>query len=87
MPLGCMNKGVGLKIGSTLGKVDEVAVADDDVGWGWFLRVRVNIELYQPLERGRALLLTGNSCWVSFKYEKLMEFCYRCGKILHDEKG
>lgn len=31
MPLECMNKGVGTKIGGSLGQVLEVAVADDDV--------------------------------------------------------
>jgi hypothetical protein len=29
---------VGRKIGETLGSVEEVAVADDDVGWGKSLR-------------------------------------------------
>lgn len=77
MPLGCMIRGVGYKIGGSLGKVEDVAVADGDVGWGRCLRVRVDIDLYQPLDRGRALLLTGSSCWVSFKYEKLQAFCYR----------
>lgn len=32
MPLGCMTKGVGGKIGDTLGKVEDVEVAEDDVG-------------------------------------------------------
>lgn len=87
MPLGCMNREVSFQIGSTLGKVEEVAVAEDDVGWGRYLRVRVAINLYQPLERGRTLFLTGNFCWVSFKYEKLPVFCFRCGRILHSPKG
>jgi len=87
MPLGCMNRGVGLKIGGTLGYVEEVAVAKDDVGWGRFLRVRVIINLYNPLERGRSLIISGNTCWVSMRYEKLPDFCYRCGQILHDNKG
>jgi hypothetical protein len=67
--------------------VEEVAVAEDDVGWGKYLWIRVVIDLFKPLEQGRALLLTGASCWVSFKYEKLPTFCYRCGRILHDQKG
>jgi hypothetical protein len=74
-----MNRAVGRKIGEPLGSVEEVAVADDDVGWGKSLRIQVAIDLYQPLERGRALLLTGKSCWVSFRYEKLPTFCYKCG--------
>jgi hypothetical protein len=46
MPLGCMNGGIGHKIGSSLGRVEDVAVAEDDVGWGRCLRVRVAINLY-----------------------------------------
>lgn len=61
MPLECMNIGVGMKIGDSLGPVQEVAVADDDVGWGHYLRIRVVLDLYKPLERGRALVVEGES--------------------------
>lgn len=87
MPLGCMNRSVGKKIGETLSCVEEVAIAKHDVGWGRSLRIRVAINLYQPVERDRALLLTDKSCCVSFKNEKLPAFCYRCGRILHVLKG
>jgi hypothetical protein len=62
-------------------------VADDDIGWGRSLRIRVVIDLFKPLDRGRALELSGVSCWVPFKYEKLSSFCYRCGRIFHYPKG
>jgi hypothetical protein len=57
-----MNQVVGNQIGSTMGKVEDVAVAEDDVGWGRYLRVRVAINLFKPLERGRTLFISGNSC-------------------------
>jgi hypothetical protein len=41
---------VGNQIGSSLGKVEDVVVADDDVGWGRYLQVRVSINLYLPPE-------------------------------------
>jgi hypothetical protein len=87
MPLACMNKKVGYKIGSSMGEVEEVAVAEDDVGWERYLRVRVNVELFQPLERGRALIQKGQTCWMTFKYEKLPIFCFQCGRILHEPEG
>lgn len=87
MLIGCMNRAVGIQIGSLLGKVEDVAVAEDDVGWGHYLRVRVAINLFLPLERGRKLFIAGNSCWVSFKYEKLPVFCFKCGCIIHGPKG
>lgn len=66
MPLLCMNKAVGSKIGESLGELEDVDVAGDGDGWGRCLRLRISIDLHKPLERGRALILGGKSIWVSF---------------------
>jgi hypothetical protein len=87
MPLGCMNRAVGNQIGRSLRKVTDVTVAEDDVGRGRYLRIRVEINLHQPLERGRSLIISGKSLWVSFKNEKLPVFCFRCGRIIHGPSG
>lgn len=87
MPILCMNRGVGLKIGASLGTVIDVDVAGDGVGWGRCLRIQVNLDVTKPLERGRALLLDAKSIWVTFKYEKLPLFCFNCGRILHGSRG
>ena len=39
------------------------------------------------LECGRALNIGGKSHWVSFKYEKLLMFCYYYGHIVHSRQG
>jgi hypothetical protein len=87
MPLLCMNRGVGVKIGASLGTVEDVDVAGDGAGWGRCLRLRVVINLGKPLERGRALEFGGRSHWVSFKYEKLPMCCFQCGRVVHDRPG
>jgi hypothetical protein len=87
MPLLCMTKVVGEKIGASLGVLEDVDVAGDGVGWGRCLRIRVIIDLSNPLERGRALSIGGKSVWVSFKYEKLPLFCFHCGRIVHEKQG
>ncbi|XP_059429320.1 uncharacterized protein LOC132163147 [Corylus avellana] len=87
MPLICMNKNIGTKIGRSLGELEEVDVAGDGMGWGSCLRLRVNIDITKPLDRGRALKLEGKSSWVEFKYEKLPIFCFRCGRIVHGPRG
>ncbi|XP_059436809.1 uncharacterized protein LOC132169876 [Corylus avellana] len=87
MPLLCMNKSIGTKIGSSLGKLEDVDVAGDGMGWGSCLRLRVTIDITKPLDRGRALRLNGKSNWVEFKYEKLPMFCLRCGRIVHGPRG
>jgi hypothetical protein len=87
MPLICMNKAVGTKIGESLGVLEDVDVAGDGSGWGRCLRLRVTLDLFNPLERGRALSLGGKNYWVTFKYERLPSFCFNCGRILHGVKG
>ena len=75
MPLVCMTKGVGMKIGESLGILEDVDVASDGAGWGRCLKNRVSIDVTKPLECGRALVLGGKSSWVMFNYEKLPLFC------------
>jgi hypothetical protein len=87
LPLLCMTKRIAVKIGESLGKLTEVDLAGDGAGWGRSIRIRVEIDLAKPLERGRALRLEGKSYWVSFKYEKLPMFFFGCGRLVHDAKG
>jgi hypothetical protein len=87
MPLLCMNKIVGQKIGESMGVVEDVDITGDGSGWGRCLRIRVTVHLQEPLERGRALQLGGKSHWVNFKYEKLPRLCFNCGRIMHGTKG
>ena len=87
MPLICMFRAVGKKIGESLGHFEEVDVDDDGAGWGRSLRIRVTLGLTKPLEYGRELLIGGDSIWVSFKYEQLPLFCFHCGRIIHKTKG
>lgn len=87
MPLLCMTKAVGSKIGESMGSLEEVDVASNGVGWGRYLRIRVILDLTNPLERGRVLQFGGKSMWVSFRYEQLPLFCFHCGRIIHGGKG
>jgi hypothetical protein len=59
MPLICMNREVGLRIGQSLSIVEDTNVAGDGVGWGRCLRLRVYIDISMPLERGHVLVLNG----------------------------
>lgn len=86
MPLLCMNKSVGTKIGRSQGVLEEVDTAGDGTGWGSCPRLRVIIDITKPLDRGRALSLEGKSLWVEFKYEKLPLFCFNCGRIVHGQE-
>ncbi|XP_042969019.1 uncharacterized protein LOC122301691 [Carya illinoinensis] len=85
LPLAGMSKECGIRLGSSLGEVEEVEVDVDDVGWGSFLRVRICLDLTKPLARGRTFKLQGVQTWVPITYEKLPRFCLDCGRIIHGE--
>jgi hypothetical protein len=87
MPLICMTKAIGSKIGESLGILEAVDTEGEGVEWGSVLRIRVIIDIQKPLERGRSLTIAGKAQWVSFKYENLPIFCFNCGRIVHGEGG
>ena len=76
-----------MAIGASLGEVLEVDVADTRVQWGKCLWVRVSLDVSRKLIRGKRIHgEEGVDWWVLFKYERLPNFCYRCGLLEHDLK-
>ena len=54
---------------------------------GNFIRVKVSIDITMPLCRGRIIKLKDDKqVWVSFKYERLPNICYWCGRLTHNDK-
>ena len=87
LPLNHRTRETGMAIGASLGEVLEVDVADSGVQWGLCLRVRVSLDVSRKLIRGKRILgEEGEDWWVRFKYERLPNFCYRCGLLEHDLK-
>ena len=50
--LACMGKEVGLQIKATMGEVEEVDIDEDGVGWGKYLRVKIQLDVMKPLAGG-----------------------------------
>ncbi|PON85093.1 Zinc knuckle CX2CX4HX4C [Trema orientale] len=50
-----------------------------------FLRVRVKIDILKPLRIGAKVRVgsSGPLIWVDFKYEKIPDFCFYCGRVGH----
>ena len=49
--------------------------------------MRICIDATRKLIRGKKVLIEGGeSRWIFFKYERLPNFCYRCGMLDHGEK-
>ncbi|KAK9994125.1 hypothetical protein SO802_023828 [Lithocarpus litseifolius] len=87
LPLKSMTRESGMEIGAKLGRVLDVDVPEKGVHWGKFLRVRVQIDAMKKLVRGKRVTIEGGeSRWVLFKYERLPNFCYKCGRLDHGEK-
>lgn len=86
LPLACMGKEMGHRIGATIGEVKEVDVTNDGVGWGEYLRVGICLDLSKPLSRGRFLTVRDKEIWVAFQYEKIPKFCFKCGTIRHGSR-
>lgn len=74
LPLGKMTEDWGSKIGSSVGVVHDVEVGADGIGWGNFIRARVELKLQKALARGRFIEVQGKKVWIDFKYEKLPDF-------------
>ncbi|XP_023892297.1 uncharacterized protein LOC112004301 [Quercus suber] len=54
---------------------------------GNFIRVKVAVDINQPLCRGRLVSLNDEKqVWISFKYERLPNLCYWCGRLTHDDR-
>lgn len=49
LPLACMGKEVGSKLGGTVGVLEEVDIDVNGVGWGKYLRVRIKVNLQKLL--------------------------------------
>ncbi|XP_062099715.1 uncharacterized protein LOC133805549 [Humulus lupulus] len=55
--------------------------------WREFLRVRVRINIEQPLKRRMKIQYSKRDFfWAEFKYERLPTFCFICGVLGHSEK-
>jgi hypothetical protein len=87
LPIKSMIREVGEDIGREIGNLLEVDVPANGLGWGKYLRIRVEMDVKEPLLRGR--IVQGEEgegvdpFWVDFKYEHLPIFCYRCGRLGH----
>ncbi|KAF5445210.1 hypothetical protein F2P56_034277 [Juglans regia] len=87
LPLSVMTEDFSEQFAEAIGPVIRVEAEADGRAWGRCLRVRVVVDLNRPLLRGKWLRLDDKQHWISFKYERLQNFCFQCGILSHKGKG
>ncbi|KAL0000809.1 hypothetical protein SO802_014590 [Lithocarpus litseifolius] len=86
LPINRLNEKTAYEIGRSLGEVSSAAQVGELFG-GDFLRIRVGVNVTRPLNRGRKVFLgKDGEVWVTFRYEKMPNFCYWCGMVSHEAK-
>ena len=86
IPIRFMTREVTENICDTVGTVCRSIGGVDEDG-GRFMRVKVKLDISLPLCRGRVVTFeSGKKIWVNFKYERLPNLCYWCGRLTHSDK-
>ncbi|XP_075665388.1 uncharacterized protein LOC142635057 [Castanea sativa] len=71
--------------GRTIGDLVEVDCKAFNSDQSRFLRIRVEVPLNKPLRRGGPVSsLEGEISRVAFRYERLVGWCFNCGRIGHE---
>ena len=86
LPIHWISKDVGKKIGKVFKEVKEVLIPHSGGKEGKHLKLLVSADMTQPLLRGTAVKMNGVSKWINFRYERVPDFCYKCGIIGHSER-
>jgi hypothetical protein len=73
------------RIGREIGSIQSIEdAAMNQIYWKKFIRLRIDIDINKPLVPGVFLPRRNNDdLWIGFKFEKLPEVCFSCGKIGH----
>jgi hypothetical protein len=88
LPLGRMNQDTAEAIGNEVGEFVEAEVGEDGTAVGEFLRIKVRLQVAEPLRRGILVQVDGGEKvrWRNFEYEFLPEFCFTSGIVGHEDK-
>jgi interleukin-1 receptor-associated kinase 1 len=85
LPFKLRSEAMAKKLGNIMGSFEEVD-PKDSYRTGRFLRLRTSLDLRKPMKKGTKIKFHDRNLWVDFKYERLPNFCFACGKIGHQMK-
>lgn len=86
LPFALLTIEMALNIGETVGKVI-ILKERGEIKGGSFIRVKVQVDITKSLCLGRKISWDkGSEGWAAFKYEWLLNICYWCGHVSHNDK-
>ena len=87
LPFDPINEEAESDIGRSIGELVEVDYKSFSSDQSRFLWIRVEVPLDKPLRRGGPVIsLKWVTSRVAFWYERLVGWCFNCGRIGHDQK-
>ncbi|KAL0411140.1 UNVERIFIED_CONTAM: hypothetical protein Slati_3703700 [Sesamum latifolium] len=87
LPISKMTRPIAQFIGNQIGIFKDVDMDDNGGVWGATLRIRVSLNVTQPLPRVLKIKTPlGDEQLISFTMERLPNFCYLCGCMGHLSK-
>lgn len=85
LPRVCYCRKYTKALGNSIGTFEEAEEDERGRMSGEKMRVKVKIDINEPLKRGTNIQIGSKAerKWVPITYEKLLDFCYLCGKLDH----
>lgn len=83
-----LTKDILERIGSKIGKVEEIDEGDSGSYLGRFVRIRIRLNISQPLKRFVRVGVDerGDEVIIILTYERVPDFCYKCGVLGHSHR-
>ncbi|XP_074352720.1 uncharacterized protein LOC141691867 [Apium graveolens] len=87
LPKGFMSEAVGRQLGDFFGEFMEYDMKNNSSIWVEFMRIKVKLDVRKPLKRKKRILRNnGTDFTVTCKYERLGDFCFAYGSVMHTER-
>jgi hypothetical protein len=89
LPLGSLDKDTGELVSNRVSEFDEAELGEDGMAKGRVMRVKIKLNIKQPLMRG-VMVQVGEyqkERWCPLEYEFLPAFCWICGLVGHVDKA
>lgn len=89
LPLGKLTKNFATELAKRIGILLDIDCVGDGVQISRsFLRFRVSLDITKPLSLGYYMEREGlETLFLTFKYERLGNFCYACGRLGHGDEN